>query len=148
MESIEKILDKYHYDNSQLIAVLHDIQTIYNYLPKEVLEAISEKLKVPLSDIYQVATFYKAFSMKPRGKYHIKVCLGTACHVRGSQKVLESVKREIGIKSNETSKDGLFSLETVNCLGCCALGPVLVVNNDYHGNMNSSKVKKVLKAYR
>jgi len=147
MKDVEKIMEKYHYDPSQLIAVLHDTQAKYNYLPKDVLEIISDKLKIPLPDVYQVTTFYKAFSLNPRGKHLIKVCLGTACHVRGAQRVLESVERTIGIKSGETTDDGKFSLETVNCLGCCALGPVIVVDNEYRGKMTSGKVGNILKKY-
>lgn len=148
MEDYEKIIEKYENDSSQLISILHDTQAEYNYLPKDALESISEKLKIPLSDIYQVATFYKAFSLKPRGKYHIRVCLGTACHVRGGQRILETVERLLGLKKDETSDDGLYSLESVNCLGCCALGPVMVVNEEYHGNINPAKVEKILKKYR
>ncbi|NVM37414.1 MAG: NADH-quinone oxidoreductase subunit NuoE [Candidatus Lokiarchaeota archaeon] len=147
MEDIKGIVGKYHHDASQLISVLHDTQAKYNYLPKSALELISEEMKIPLPDIYQVATFYKAFSLKPRGKYHIRVCLGTACHVRGSQRILESVERDLGIKSGETSKDGLFSLESVNCLGCCALGPVMMVNKNYHGEISPGKINKILKKY-
>jgi len=147
MNDVEKIIEKYNYDVSELIAVLHDTQAKYNYLPKEALEIISEKLKVPLPDVYQIATFYKAFSLEPRGKHHIRVCLGTACHVRGAQRVMESVERTLGIKNNETTEDGMFTLESVNCLGCCALGPVIVIDKDYHGKLNSSKVEKILKKY-
>ena len=148
MEDIEIIVQNYSKDPSQLISILHDTQAKYHYLPKEALETISDKLKIPLPDIYQVATFYKAFSLEPRGKYHVKVCQGTACHVRDSQRVLESVERQLGIKCNKKTKDGLFSLESVNCLGCCALGPVVVVNEDYHGNINPGKVEKIFKQYR
>ena len=147
MEDIKEIIGKYNHDFSQLISVLHDTQAKYNYLPENALELISEEMKIPLPEIYQVATFYKAFSLKPRGKYHIRVCLGTACHVRGSQRILESVERELGLKSGETSKDGLFSLESVNCLGCCALGPVMIVNKDYYGEMSPGKINKILKKY-
>ena len=96
-------------------------------------------------DIYQVVTFYKAFSLKRRGKYHIRLCLGTACYVRGSQRILEIVERELGFKNGETSKDGLFSIESVNCLGCCALGPVMMINKNYYGDLSPSKINKILK---
>jgi NADH-quinone oxidoreductase subunit E len=148
MEDVEKIVEKYDFNSTELIAVLHDIQEKYNYLPKDALEIVSEKLKIPLSSIYQIATFYKAYSLKPRGKHHIRVCLGTACHVRGAQRVLDSVERVLGIKPDETTEDGMYSLETVNCLGCCALGPVMVVDKNYHGQMDSNKVVKFLKKYR
>ncbi|MFX0134062.1 MAG: NAD(P)H-dependent oxidoreductase subunit E [Candidatus Hodarchaeota archaeon] len=147
MEEYEEIVKKYDYEPSQLISMLHDTQAKYHYLPREALEVISENTQVQLSDVYQVATFYKAFSLKPRGKYHIRVCLGTACHVRAAQRLLESVERFLGIKTNETSPDGNYSLESVNCLGCCALGPIMVVNEDYHGNMTPIKVEKILKKY-
>jgi len=148
MKEIKEIIEKFDHDSSQLISVLHDTQAKYNYLPKDALELISEEMKIPMLDIYQVATFYKAFSLKPRGKYHIRVCLGTACHVRSSQRILESVERELEIKSGETSKDGLFSLESVNCLGCCALGPVIIVNKNYYGNTSPGKINKILKKYK
>jgi NADH-quinone oxidoreductase subunit E len=147
MEDYEEIVKKYNYESTQLISMLHDTQAKYNYLPKEALEVISEKTKVPLPDVYQVATFYKAFSLTPRGKYHVRVCQGTACHVRAAQRVLDSVERYLKIKTNETTKDGIFSLESVNCLGCCALGPVIVVNKEYHGNISPSQVERVLKKY-
>jgi len=145
MKDIKTIIEKYNHDPSQLISMLHDIQAKYNYLPKDVLKFISDKLKIPLSDVYQVATFYKAFSLKPKGKHIIKVCLGTACHVRGAQRILESVERTIGVKSGETTKDNIFSLESVNCLGCCALGPVIVVDKEYHGKMSPDKVGNILR---
>ncbi|MFX1257521.1 MAG: NAD(P)H-dependent oxidoreductase subunit E [Promethearchaeota archaeon] len=147
MRGVESIIEKYNYDASQLISVLHDTQLKYNFLAKEALEIISEKLRIPLADVYQVATFYKAFSLEPRGKHIVKVCLGTACHVRGAQRIKESLERELGIESNGMTKDKLFSLESVNCLGCCALGPVIVVDNDYYGNMNPGKLKKIIKKY-
>lgn len=148
MESVEQIVEKYNCNAEDLIAVLHDTQAQFNYLPKKALELISEKLKVPLPEVYRVATFYKAFSLKPRGKHHIRVCLGTACHVRGGERILDSVERTLDIKSDEITKDGNFSLVSVNCLGCCALGPVMMVNKDYHGNMTPHKVEKILNKYR
>lgn len=148
MDDVFNIMERYDYDASQLISMLHDTQAIFNHLPKEALELISERLKVPLPEIYRIATFYKAFSLTPKGKYHVKVCLGTACHVRGSQRILDQAELRLEIKNNETRKDGLFSLESVNCLGCCALGPVIVINKDYIGNVKTSQVERILKKFR
>jgi NADH-quinone oxidoreductase subunit E len=148
VDDVFNIMERYDYDASQLISMLHDTQAIFNHLPKEALELISERLKVPLPEIYRIATFYKAFSLTPKGKYHVKVCLGTACHVRGSQRILDQAELRLEIKNNETRKDGLFSLESVNCLGCCALGPVIVINKDYIGNVKTSQVERILKKFR
>jgi len=147
VDEVAKIMERYDYDASQLISMLHDTQAKFNYLPKEALEFLSEKLKVPLPEVYRIATFYKAFSLNPKGKYHVKVCLGTACHVRGSQRILEQAELRLGIKNNETRKDGLFSLESVNCLGCCAIGPVIMVNEEFIGNVKTSQVERILKKY-
>ena len=104
----------------------------YHYLPKNVLNYVSQELKIPFSQVYQVATFYTAFSLKPRGKHTIKVCMGTACHVRGSPRILDEIKRHLKIESGETTEDSLFTLETVNCLGACAIGPVVVIDDKYY----------------
>jgi len=130
-----------------LIAVLEEIQSQYRYLPREAMILVSERLGVPLSQTYSVATFYHAFSLKPRGKYLVRVCLGTACHVRGSHRVLEKVSKMLHIKPGETTPDRLFTLETVNCLGACALGPILVIENEYFGQMNPSRVDSALLKY-
>jgi len=148
MESVEKIVEKYNCNPADLIAVLHDTQALFNYLPKNALVLISEKLKVPLPEVYRVATFYKAFSLKPRGKHHVRVCLGTACHVRGGERILDSVERALGIKSDEVTKDGLFSMVSVNCLGVCAAGPIMMIDKEYHSNMTPIRVEKILKKYR
>jgi NADH-quinone oxidoreductase subunit E len=144
---VDSILKRYQRDPGMLVAILQDVQAEQNYLPREALERVSEGLSVPLSQVYSVATFFKALSLKPRGRHLINVCLGTACHVRGAVKVLEAIERELAIKSGETTEDLAFTLETVNCVGACALGPVVIVDKDYHGQMNSEKVKGVLKNY-
>ena len=128
-----------------LLSLLRDVQEKYGYLPEERLREIAARLGRPLIDIYGVATFYKSFSLTPRGRHHIKVCLGTACHVRGSNRTLEEVKRHLSIDPGETSTNGEFSLETVMCLGCCAIGPVMVVDNKYYGQMSPGKIESVLK---
>lgn len=144
-ERVEAILEKYHRNRRFLVSVLQDIQGEYYYLPKEILMKTSEALDVPLSQIYGVATFFKAFSLEPRGRHLVNVCVGTACHVRGAVRVLESIERETGIKPGETDSDLKFSLEAVNCLGCCALGPVMVVDGEYHGKLSPAKAAEVLK---
>lgn len=132
-------------DKGNLLSILQETQNQCGYLPEEKLREIAAKLKIPLTDVYGVATFYKSFSLKPRGRHHVKVCLGTACHVRGSSRIERETERKMGIGPGETSADGEFSLETVMCLGCCAIGPVMVVNNKYHGQMSPAKIEKVLK---
>ncbi len=146
-DKIEKIINKYHSDASSLIQVLLEIQSENRWLPKEVLEKVSKKLKVPLSRIQHIATFYKAFSLIPKGRHEVHVCMGTACHVRGSPRLLGTVQDLMGIRPGETDLDLKFSLETVNCLGCCALGPVMVVDGKYHGKMAPAKAEDVLKDY-
>jgi NADH-quinone oxidoreductase subunit E len=146
-DKVESILDSHQRDKGMLVAILQDIQAEYNYLPREALEETSKGLCVPLSQVYSVATFFKALSLEPRGRHLINVCLGTACHVRGAVKVLEAMERELAIGSGETTKDLRFTLETVNCVGACALGPVVIVDGEYHGQMKADKVKDVLADY-
>ena len=129
-----------------LISILEDVQAHYNYLPEEALRKIAKELRIPLRDVYGVATFYGAFRLKPCGKHLIHVCMGTACHVRGAKRVLEEIERELDIRSGETTQDKKFTLESVNCLGACALGPIVVIDGEYHGNMTPVKVKSLLKA--
>jgi len=127
-----------------LIEILHDIQAEENYLPKELLYYMSQNLGIPLSEVYRVASFYRAFSLVPKGHHLVQVCSGTSCHVRGGSRVMDKAEHVLGIKAGETTKDREFSLERVNCLGCCALGPVMVVDGECHGNLAVSKVKKIL----
>lgn len=144
---IEKIIDKYPKDPSSLIQVLIDIQSELRWLPKEALSLVSKKLNVPMNRIQHIITFYKAFSIVPKGRHEIHVCTGTACHVRGASRVLESVEERTGISPGETDEELKYSLDTVSCVGCCALGPVVVIDGEYHGNMASSKTEDVLKNY-
>jgi NADH-quinone oxidoreductase subunit E len=144
-DKIDKIIDKYDGDASSLIQVLLEIQRENHWLPKEALEKVSKKLNVPLSRIQHIATFYKAFNLVPRGRHEIHVCMGTACHVRGAPRVLDTVQDLTGIRPGETDLDLKFSLETVNCLGCCALGPVIVVDKKYHGKIAPTQIENVLK---
>jgi len=148
LEKLDAILDRYDRNPAQLIPILQDVQAEENYLPREALEAISEKLDIPLVRIYSVATFYKAFSLKPRGKHIVQVCMGTACHVRGAPRILDKMVRDFGIQPGGTTKDMEFTLETVNCLGACALGPIVVVDGEYHGQMTTPKWDKLYKTLK
>lgn len=147
-ETLDAILDRYDRNPAQLIPILQDVQAEENYLPREVLELISQKLDIPIVRVYAVATFYKAFSLKPRGKHIIQVCMGTACHVRGGDRILDKMIRDFGVGPGETTKDMEFTLETVNCLGACALGPIVVVDGEYHGQMNPPKWSKIYKTLK
>jgi len=134
-------------DSSQLIGILQDIQAEYNHLPLSALMQVSETLKVPFSRLYSIATFFKAFSLQPRGRHIITVCLGTACHVRKAPRIVDEISRSLGIRAGETTPDRIFTLETVNCLGTCALGPVAVVDGKYFGNLTVKKIGALLKRY-
>lgn len=147
IEKIDRIIDKYHGEASSLIQILLDIQSENNWLPKEALQRVGERLDVPPTRVQHIATFYKAFSVVPKGRHKVHICTGTACHVRGATRVLDSVQEETGIGPGETDLDLNFSLETVNCLGCCALGPVMEVNGKVHGKMTPGQTAQVLKTY-
>lgn len=146
-DRIDQIIDQHHGEDSSLIQVLLEIQGEHHWLPKEALERVSEKLQVPLTRIQHIATFYKAFSLVPKGRHEIQVCMGTACHVRGAPRVLDAVQDLTGIKAGETDLDLKFSLETVNCLGCCALGPVVAIDGQTHGKMAPAGTAGVLESY-
>ena len=147
IDRVDQIIDKHRAEPSSLIQVLLEIQSENNWLPKEALQRVAEKLKVPLARIQHVATFYKAFSLVPKGKHRIHICVGTACHVRGATRVLDTVQDLTGIKPGETDLDLKFSLETVNCLGCCALGPVMEIDGKTHGKMAPAETADVLESY-
>ena len=147
-KEVNVILSKYKRDQSSVIGILQDIQERERYLPRDVLEYVAERLDIPLSKIYHLSTFYKAFSLEPRGKHLINVCLGTACHVRGAARVVERLETNLGVSAGETTADLNFSLDTVNCLGACALGPVVVIDGEYYGQMAPEKVDDILKDYR
>ena len=146
-QKVKGILEGYQYDQSLLVSILQDVQTECYYLPEEAIREVSQGLGVPLTRVYSVASFFKALSLKPRGRHTIKVCLGTACHVRGAQRILEKIEREIGISAGETTGDMKFTLESVNCVGACALGPMVVVDGEYHGQMTIDRVDSVLENY-
>jgi len=147
MDRIDQIIDKHQAEASSLIQVLLDIQSENHWLPKAALERVGERLQVPFARIRHIATFYKAFSLVPKGRHEVHVCTGTACHVRGATRVLDTVQDLTGIKPGETDNDLKFSLETVNCLGCCALGPVMQIDGKTHGKMSSAETADVLKKY-
>jgi len=146
-EKVESILGNYQRDKGWLVSILQDVQAEYNYLPREAVMQISQGLDVPLSQVYSVATFFKAFSLKPRGRHLINVCLGTACHVRGAVRILEGIERELGINSGETTEGLKYTLETVNCVGACALGPIVIVDGEYSSQMRADKVNSLLSSY-
>lgn len=147
MERIDEIIDRYVGEEGALVQLLLDIQSELNWLPKEAIEQISKRFQVPVSQVYRIASFYKAMSLAPRGKHMVNVCLGTACHVRGGPRIMDKAEDSLEIRAGETTKDMKFTLERVNCLGCCALGPVIVVDDEYYGKLTPAKVEEVLKSY-
>lgn len=144
---IDQIIDEHGGEASSLIQVLLDIQSEYRWLPKEALVRVAEKLHVPSSRVQHITTFYKAFSLVPKGRHQVNICVGTACHVRGAPRVLDSIEELTGLNPGETDVDLKFSVETVNCLGCCALGPVMEIDGTTHGNVSTVKTVKVMKKY-
>jgi NADH:ubiquinone oxidoreductase subunit E len=134
-------------NKENLIMILQAIQREYNYLPRPTLNYLSAKIGIPFSRIYGVATFYATFSLEPRGRNIISICTGTACHVRGAERIREQISETIHIKDGQTTEDGRFTLETVRCIGCCSLGPVVKINEDMHGRIGTDEVEKVLDQY-
>ncbi|MBN1939271.1 MAG: NAD(P)H-dependent oxidoreductase subunit E [Candidatus Aminicenantes bacterium] len=147
-QKVESIISKHHGLRKNLIALLLDIQTEFNYLPPESLRRVAKALDMPLSEIVGVVTFYRAFSLKPRGKHFVQICLGTACHVRGGGRILEEFEQRLDVRAGETTKDKQFTVETVACLGCCAIGPVVTVDGEYFGHTTVRKVTAILKKYQ
>jgi len=145
IDEINDIINREAQGDGSLIAALEKIQASYRYLPPEALILASERLGVPLSQTYGVATFYNAFSLKPKGRHCLQVCMGTACHVRGSPQVLDRLETKLGISAGATTRDRTFTLETVNCLGACALGPIVVTDGEYSGQMTAQKADTLLK---
>jgi NADH:ubiquinone oxidoreductase subunit E len=145
---ILQIVAKYQADPGSAIAILQDVQEEFSYLPREALERVARELAVPLSRVLSLATFYKAFSLRPKGKSPVHVCLGTACHVRGAQRVLEKFERELELKCGQTSADRAFSLDAVRCVGCCGLAPVVMVGEEIHGKITPAKVSGLIKKFR
>lgn len=142
--SVSEILDRYPADRTSSLAVLEDIQAEYKYLPREALEEVARRLRIPLGEVYQIATFFTAFSLKQKGDCVIKVCLGTACHVAGGARILDQLERDLGIKAGDTTPDGRFSLEAVRCVGACALSPIILVNEEPHSKMTPATASDLI----
>lgn len=145
---IEEIIHSYQPDRRYALAIMQDMQREFQYVPREGMEALAEELQCPVSSLYAMATFYKALSLVPKGKHIIKCCDGTACHIRGASTLIDGIRRELKIGPGETTQDGMFSLETVNCLGSCALAPVLVVDDVYYGKVTLEKLKEIIRGVK
>lgn len=147
-EKIDAIIENYKANPETLLMIMQDISDMYNYVPPEVVPVLMERLGVQESLIYSVATFYKTISLEPRGKYIVNVCTGTACHVRGADKIMDALKEKLKIKEGQTTDDNLFTLEAVRCVGCCASGPVITVNQETHGGLDRSSAVEVIEGYK
>jgi NADH-quinone oxidoreductase subunit E len=147
LERVNQIIDSYSADRACSLAILQEIQQENNFLPREALEVVSERLKIPRGQVYELATFYRTFSLKPKGKFRVRVCLGTACHVHGGSNILEAFERSLGIKAGESTPDGLFSLEASSCLGACAQAPYVQVNEEPHNQVTPVSAGEVVKTY-
>ncbi len=147
-DKLKEIIDAREGEPRFLIEVLQDVQETQSYISEDAMHAVSERLGVPLIEVYRVASFYKAFSLKPRGKHIVTVCMGTACHVRGSHRMIDEVAGQLGIEAGETTDDEMFTVESVNCLGACALGPVVVVDGTYHHHMTPGKLRNLIQSLR
>jgi NADH-quinone oxidoreductase subunit E len=147
-KKLDEILGKYDGSEGFLIQLLLDLQSEFNWIPRDAVRELSERLKIPRSQVFRIASFYKAMSLEPVGKHKISVCMGTACQVRGAQRILDLTESKLKVKQGETTPDMNYTLKRVNCLGCCAIGPVVVVDDDYHGRVASEKVDKILLQYR
>jgi len=142
---IDSIMKNHSWEESALISILHEIEKLFNYLPAWTLRHVSEKLNIPMIQVYGVASFYNAFHLTQHGDHIVRVCEGTACHVKGGHKVMEELERKMNLKAGETTKDLNFTLERVNCLGCCALGPIVMVDDKYYGQMSPAKLGPIIK---
>ncbi len=147
LEKADEIIKEYRGKPGALIPVLEKVQGVVGYLPESIQRRVARGLDIPLAQVYGVVTFYSFFTMTPRGKHQIRVCLGTACHVKGAQKVVDQLERELKCKVGECTEDGKFGLEAVRCLGCCALAPVMIVDEDVHKELKASRLSKIIKAY-
>ncbi len=148
VSKIDNVIERYGAKESALLAILQDIQAEEKYLPKEALEYVSQKMRIALAQVFRLATFYNALSLKPRGRHKVDVCLGTACHVRGGGKILDKMERDLGVRVGETTKDKRFTLESVHCVGCCSLGPVAVIDGEVFGRLAQDKVPALLKEFK
>ncbi|MFP4459066.1 MAG: NAD(P)H-dependent oxidoreductase subunit E [Candidatus Zixiibacteriota bacterium] len=148
LNRIRAIMSEYIMEESSIIPILQDINDKFRYLPGDILEYVSRQMDIPLSTIYRIATFYNAFSLSPRGRYEIKICMGTACYIKGAAQIMESFERELGINEGQTTDDLRFGLEAISCFGCCGSAPVVVVNDDMHGYFKTSQVPKIIQKYK
>lgn len=147
-DKLKDIVNKYKNVDGGIIGALHEVQNAYGYVPEVAQKYLSSELNVPMSKIYGIITFYSRFSLKPKGKHHIQVCLGTACYVKGADKVLERFKQKLEIDEGKTTKDGMFSLESVRCIGACGLAPAIVIDNEVYGKMDEKKVDELIEKYK
>ena len=148
LTKVDEITNKYHSNDSWLVMILQDIQEKYNFLPEAALKRVAENLNIPLSRVYNVATFYSSFSLKPRGRHTVTCCLGTACHVRGGERIVNALSSLLQVEPGDTTEDGLFTLDTVRCLGACALAPVVVIDGKYHSKMTQRKASRLVQGVR
>ena len=147
-EKANKIIEEYRGQRGALVPILQEINSTFNYLPEKILRYISQELDIPLTLMYRAATFYKAFSLKPVGEHKVTVCTGTTCHVKGAPRILDTLERELGIRTGDTTEDMNFTLDTVNCLGCCGLAPVTTIGEDLYGKVTQAKLPKIVEQYR
>jgi len=145
VKKVDAIVDNYDGQAASLLAIMQDVQNEESYLPREAMEHIAKRLTIPVTRVYQLATFFESFHLTPRGKHICTVCAGTACHVRGSSKLVDQLERDLGIPSGGTTEDLSFTVEEVNCVGACAMGPLVIIDGEYHGNMTSNSLSKVVK---
>lgn len=148
MEKVPEIIERFKDIKGALIPVLHEIQKLFGYLPEPALEKVSEGLNISMSEIYGVATFYSNFALEPKGKHIIKVCLGTACYVKGSQEIIDKLCAELGVEVGKTTKDGIFTIEAARCLGGCGLAPVMTIDEKVYGRLFPDDVVRILKDYK
>ena len=146
-EKLETVLAKHAGEDTSVVGLLQDVHAAFGYLPEDVLREVSARKGIPVSLLYSLATFYASFRLEPRGKHHVCVCVGTACHVRGAAKIVDTLERELGVSSGGTTPDGQFTLETVNCVGACAMGPLVLVDGEYHGQMDQKKGSKLVRQF-
>jgi len=147
LQRVKEAIDRFRDMKGALIPVLHEVQDTYGYLPEDVLHLVSDELGIPMTDIYGVASFYSFFSLEPKGEHIIRVCMGTACYIKGAQSLIDRIGTDLGIKPGETTKDGKFTLEATRCLGACGLAPVMTIDDDVHGRLMQGDIPKVLKKY-
>jgi NADH-quinone oxidoreductase subunit E len=146
MDGLQELIDGYKDRPNAVIGLLQDVSRLCGFLPEDVLEKISVEIGIPVSRLYSLATFYSAFRLEPLGKHKVCVCIGTACHVKGAARIVDAIERDLSAKAGQTTADGLFTIETVNCLGACALAPLVVLDEEYHGRMDSKKASKLVES--